>query len=180
MPQRDPSARGTSLMASWFHVHPGFRSEGQAWICRRASLEDLVNKSCWVSSPSPSFFEKKLGKREVKDGGGTEEGKQQDQRASTSSLHSASCPASTYPVLPQETQGMMRHIWCSQRHHSFPGCPALLDALPAPSSSHGCAEWGWNQGQGPSEPHSSSAPTPAAKTLLGPPSIPLGVVVYFS
>lgn len=91
MQEWDPSARGTSLM--FYHSmlnqalgqkdKPGFR-----W-CQQ-HMESLVIKTCWISSPPTSLFVKKpnLWQWEVKDGGGTEEGK---QRASTSSLLSASC-----------------------------------------------------------------------------------------
>lgn len=54
------------------HIPHGFmipcssRSEGQAWICRRTSVEDLVNETCWLSSPSTSLFEKKTGEKRSK------------------------------------------------------------------------------------------------------------------
>lgn len=116
----------------------------------------------------------KKWKWEVKGGRGTEEGKQQDQRASCSSPE---CFLFLLPVLPpptpilsQNTQQMLRHIWSSSssshRHDSWlscsPWCHCPLSwAKLQPLMSRGGAGQDPLPGHPRPQPHFSSGLLPA-------------------
>lgn len=161
-------------------------------------MEGLVNKICWVSFLPTSLLEKKT--EEMRSKGWWRNRGGEAARPESIHLFPPECFLSLLPVLPpptpilpQKTQELMTHTCCSssssQRHYSLDVLLSLVPALPLePRKTPAMDVQGWagTTARAPQSPQASAlfqlwaVPSPAAKTLLGPPPISLGVVVYFS
>lgn len=193
MHERDLSARDTSLMDSWCST--------RLWV-RRTSLDlgDSAAHGRFGQQDLLGFFPshlppwKKTEEMRIKGWWRNKGG----EAARPESIHLfppecfLSLPPPT-PILPQKTQELMTHTCCSssssQRHYSLDVLLSLVPALPLElrrTPAMDVQGWAGTTSRAPQSPQASAPfqlgalPSPAAKTLLGPPPISLGVVVYFS
>lgn len=181
-----PEAFPSWVQDSMFNQGLGQKDKsGFRWF---SSTWSLVNKTCWVSFPPTSFFEK----RPVK----MRSGEHRGEAARPESIHLLPpecflCLPPPTPILPQKTRR-----WWDTSAAAPPPAKGITPWMSCSPWCHPCPlSWGKLQpwmsraGQDPQpghpraprpQPHFSSGLFPDAKTLLGSPLIPLGVVVYFS